>query len=694
MKTLPRFLSIHSLQWVVLILAAPLLTLVSCNKQEENPQDPSAGKTMEELVVSRNFSWATTRDVSVSVIARDNMDNSLPNVRFDLYTASPDSGGVILSSGVTDASGLWTVTQPLPTWMTRVTLTTNFLGLPNEGSFQIQGNKISTIFGGLVPNPVNLKNSRGILKSPMTGVYYMGTYNRLGVPNYLEPVNDPVTADLLNDMNASVPEQQPVPTYHPQYLANSAPNNIALTELCDVWVTYITEGAGWKNSVGYFSFETDNPPMTANDIDSIMIVFPNLSNVGANSSSTGYSGGGGLNPGNKVYLGRFPAGKTIGWVIFANGWNGSQVTTGNYMIFSLPSLNPEPNVSLKRHTILLRDAGRREIWFGFEDKRRDQGADQDFNDGIMIVKASPVTAINTDGMPGITTTQPDGDGDGVPDVFDDYPTDPTRAFDNWYPSKTGLGTLAFEDLWPGKGDYDFNDLVISYRFNQITNGSNKVVEVQAKLITEAMGASLHNAFGFQMQVPPSDIASVSGTSVIHGWISLAANNTETGQSKAVVIAYDDAYDRIPPPGIGVGTNTEPTAPYVTPDTMNINIMMTTPVSLADIGTPPYNPFIIVGGNRDMEVHLPDKPPTDKAGSAYFGTYDDDSQPAGGRYYKTKSNLPWAINIAEKFDYVIERVPVNEGYLKFNDWAESAGASYPDWYKDLGGYRDDTKIYTH
>ena len=96
----------------------------------------------------------------------------------------------------------------------------------------------------------------------------------------------------------------------------------------------------------------------------------------------------------------------------------------------------------------------------------------------------------------------------------------------------------------------------------------------------------------------------------------------------------------------------------------------------------------------MEIHLPDFPPTDKADVSLFGTDIDDSQPALGRYYKTKTNLPWAINILDKFNYVIEKTPVNEGFLKFNSWAESAGVNFPDWYKPVSGYRDDAKIYTH
>ena len=32
------------------------------------------------------------------------------------------------------------------------------------------------------------------------------------------------------------------------------------------------------------------------------------------------------------------------------------------------------------------------------------------------------------------------------------------------------------------------------------------------------------------------------------------------------------------------------------------------------------------------------------------------------------------------------------YLKLAEWAESGGSTYPDWYLDESGYRNDNHIY--
>ena len=214
------------------------------------------------------------------------------------------------------------------------------------------------------------------------------------------------------------------------------------------------------------------------------------------------------------------------------------------------------------------------------------------------------------------------------------------------------------------------------------------------VITEAMGAYMHNAFGFMMGCDAASVAMVSGIDLKHSLFSLAANNCESGQSKAVVIPYDDAFDRLPYPGTGIGVNTTPGAPYVVPDTMRLVITFTQPVVAATLGNPPYNPFMIVNQERGHEIHLTDNPPTDKANPALFGTGDDNSSIAASRYYKTASNHPWAINIAEKFSYMIEKNQIVTGYLKFGSWAESGGASFTDWYLPVSGYRDNSKIYTH
>ncbi len=303
-----------------------------------------------------------------------------------------------------------------------------------------------------------------------------------------------------------------------------------------------------------------------------------------------------------------------------------------------------------------------------------------------ITNTIPTSACNPQGVTPPSPC-PDTDGDGVTDCDDDYPDDPDRAYNSYT-----TGTAVYEDLWPSVGDYDMNDLVNYYKYNVVTNAQNKVVDIIAKFYVRAVGASFQNGFGFQLDnVLPSQIAMVSGYDVAPGSVSLNANGTENNQSKAVIIAWDNAENVINRAG-GAFYNTLVGSPTGTSDTVTITIHFNTLLSTTVVGTPPFNPFIIKDGDRAVEVHLPDYIPTSLADPSYFGTIDDNTSPAANRYYKTASDLPWAINIPANFDYPVEYTDILLAYNHFADWAQSGGVIHPDWYMDLPGYRNNANIY--
>lgn len=287
----------------------------------------------------------------------------------------------------------------------------------------------------------------------------------------------------------------------------------------------------------------------------------------------------------------------------------------------------------------------------------------------------------------------DKDGDGVADMDDTYPEDPARAFKNSYPA-TGFGSLAFEDLWPSKGDYDFNDLVVDYGFSIATNADNKVTEVLAKFVVKAIGAGYANGFGFQLpgaKLKSSDIQ-VEGSKLFDNYITLNENGTEAKQDKITIIVFDNAYSVMSIPE-GRYLNVQPDVAYVEPDTVFINMGFTPGVyTIDELELNKFNPFLIINKIRGNEVHLPNYAPTSLVDASKFGTVDDRSDPNSGFYYKTVGNLPWAINIASSFDYTIENAIITTGHLKFKEWAESSGVNFSDWYLNKPDYRNESSIY--
>ncbi len=289
--------------------------------------------------------------------------------------------------------------------------------------------------------------------------------------------------------------------------------------------------------------------------------------------------------------------------------------------------------------------------------------------------------------------QQDSDNDGIIDELDDYPNDPDAAFDVYTPSALGMGTLAFEDLWPLQGDYDFNDMVVGYRFINVMNSSNKSVRLEIELVLRAVGAANHNGFGIELPFNKSDIASVSGHRLNGNLISLDGNGLEANQSKAVVIVFNDTFDHLSPSGTDKFVNTVDSERKSEEVTFNIIVNFIAPIDASQMSEAPFNPFIFSSYERGREIHLSGKKPTDLVNNAYFGSDEDDTIPALGKYYQNDTNMPWALNVIHNFRYPIEKKRIDKAYNKFSDWGMSEGILYTDWYGDNSGYRNTSNIYS-
>ena len=287
----------------------------------------------------------------------------------------------------------------------------------------------------------------------------------------------------------------------------------------------------------------------------------------------------------------------------------------------------------------------------------------------------------------------DADGDGVPDTQDEYPNDKYRAYNNYYPA-TGFGTVAFEDNWPAYGDYDLNDLVMGYKFKIVSNAQRNVVEIFNTMLLRANGAGMENGFGYQLPaVNPGSIRAVTGAGNQSGY-TISDNGTETGNpTKATIIVFDKSHQYMNE------WNTEKGVPPVPDVQFDIYLEFMKngvagaagTITVSNLNIAQWNPFLVANGQRGREIHLPNYLPTDLADQSLFGTGDDDTQT--GKYYKSKTNLPWALDIYGAFDYPAEHMDISQTYLHFGAWVESSGANFKDWYSNTGaGYRDDAKIY--
>ncbi|QJD95795.1 LruC domain-containing protein [Mucilaginibacter robiniae] len=688
------------------VLLAGILAFSSCKKDKN--QDTSA----TSKIAPDGFTYVTSKNVKLNLTLQANNSEPLAGVVVSVYL--PTNTTDVIFKGVTDKSGVLQATLNVPASTSTLVIDPAYVGLIRDAQAVISSsNSITATIGGktgfsgdiqaqditTTANGTALSTNRTTSATSSPTIVYPSPYTsssqavvntstypfKLGRPVYLESTPDVIDASLLSYINASLPEGSPLTKTHPEYLSTSATPNLNVTATSDVWITFVSEGAGLVSSLGYYTYTTGNPPTSTADIDKITLIFPNASAVGS---------AGGLNSGDKVKLGRFSAGTSIGFVLLQNSWSTtSGVITNTVKFYSDYALNPETTTATKKHTVTLYDDVHKVFLIGFEDLNRQTESDNDFNDVVIYASSNPVSGISTNGVSTVDKAG-DSDGDGVLDAQDAFPNDATRAYISYYPSASTYANIAFEDNWPLKGDYDLNDLVVNYRYTFENNASNKVVDFKGEYSIAAAGASFHNGFGVQLPIAASAVSSVTGQKAISNYITMASNGVESGQSKAVIIPFDNHEALIKNPDGSYLINTLASKDKVTSDVATVQVNLTSPVDQASLLPASFNPFLISNLRRGYEVHLPGFAPTDKATTKLFGTDDDSSVPSSSKYYISKENWPWAIQFTSTFNYPYEGVSIDKAFLHFSDWAGIGGTSYTDWYSNTAaGYRDASKIYS-
>ncbi len=61
----------------------------------------------------------------------------------------------------------------------------------------------------------------------------------------------------------SLPKGYPVPTYNLHYISLGCDVDVQLVGEVEVWVTFVDEGAGYKNVLGFYTYDINNQSSTA-----------------------------------------------------------------------------------------------------------------------------------------------------------------------------------------------------------------------------------------------------------------------------------------------------------------------------------------------------------------------------------------------------------------------------------------------
>lgn len=262
-----------------------------------------------------------------------------------------------------------------------------------------------------------------------------------------------------------------------------------------------------------------------------------------------------------------------------------------------------------------------------------------------------------------------------------------NAFDGiksvaYFPSQKSCGTLLFEDMWPVKGDYDFNDVAVWYQIrlsskkdkNQALEEENEIQDVKKVEIAvrlNALGGDYPCQFCLQFGEDSDEIKQIEVESKGSGqciW-------ENEGKKEDAIFVFDW-------PGIKTERfyNTENVIGNA--ELENNWVVLTIWLGEEDVDFDDFD-FFIRRTDNQYEIHLKGYEPTDEFEHAYKDIVKEnrDSLKQDDDYaYSTWDNYVWGINVPWAINHAKENVDFCTAYDDFAVWILSNGKSAQNWYK--------------
>lgn len=628
-----RILQNKNLKPAISIVCAMVLSLSSC-VQKIDLSEGDIGKEDETILKENFFDFNTIEDFSMQINY-----GYQGAITFSLYDVYPmelveDSwdmkeGLLPIYSAVTNENGVFSKSVKLPAYHDKLWLMTEHLLIASPIEIDAKNGIINFDYA-------NYKHSLATTRSNITpstllaGYETLGDWNEEGIPNYLLAEKTEIPDAFLkrcNTLASSVAmDQTPLLDKHPELTATGT-NDMMITKTTGLVATYFKSTSGWENMVAYYTYQ-DGEEMDLDKLANLKktILFPRYSSKAPQSLLGEQVQIKYWNKETEAYEDEFPAGTRIGWVLLGMGWT----TNSPRIRYSNPAFNSDNT----QRSVLLSDPELDNCFF----MAMEDNVDYRFNDALFAIIASQSNSVEQTPI--------------IPDQVD--------KGEVFYKIS---GSLAYEDNWPVKGDYDMNDVVMNFISTVVKEkDTDKVVRTTSTFTAVNNGAMYTNGFGFQLD----NILSRQVTSLTISFNgNIISEEFEEGTDKPVVILFDDIRSYLNKPFTVVIEYSKFTNGGV----------------FEENALPPYNPFVFSQG-REREIHLAGYKPTSKADASLRGTKDDISMDDNGNemYYTAKDNMPYGLYISGSyFNYPAENEDIRDKYPHFEDWVKSFGQEYKDWY---------------
>lgn len=634
------------------------------NSQIAPPPDPEFNK----------FDYTTTKPYTLTIDYGD-MGGLPANVYFELYDTCPvkenESGtsyvkvdGLMpIYAGYTDEKGHFSASVELPSYLGKAYVYTPAFYAQTLMEAVGSGDTLaaSAVSGGSeVAGTAPTRAAYTSLAIDQDGwKTWLGTYDpTFGFVDYA--YTGELSATNYTDLFKAHASVFDTTKSCPQEYRSS--RDLYLEKSAEVVITLLGGSTCWNSSMGYYYYKSGEKPQSLAEANVVMI-FPNTQDGGWSNKPAVAKQYKGVERGTAVQLIYYPgiadgsdAGATtvfpedyrIGFVLATNAWTNRlpgfnsnkkyrAATSDGLSVNNAGVAYQAPRTAVFRYTD--ESKGINSVLFSFEDHTYDDN----FSDVVFTMTSNPVDAVVD--IPSVDVT------------------------DNKKTARLLRGVYAFEDLWPSRGDYDMNDVMVRSDYEKVFDEKGIYEE---SFLFKTFANYAGNANGLAVTLTGAS----AGADLVYSVLNPGAaefESAEFGRDGDVVLLTPNVKEQM-------GAVYKVTAKYASP------------IAETSVGAP--RPFIYrterdgVGAGRRWEVHIPYEAPSAQAEMSFFGTGDDKSVPAKNIYYVRAENYPFAFflagatneDVARLLDRSNEKVPIDQVYSGYSGWVTSEGTQNSDWYK--------------
>jgi len=238
---------------------------------------------------------------------------------------------------------------------------------------------------------------------------------------------------------------------------------------------------------------------------------------------------------------------------------------------------------------------------------------------------------------------------------------------NYFPSASAFYVVGYEDLYPVKGDYDFNDLTVAYRVQFGLNADGDVVAIQGLAYLVTRGSAYSHDWRLKISLP-ADAAGALACVTYPDYRNPAASQAcSTGDPASHsgnldITVFSDTRAVFPDPAGSLFVNTQElySAPwylrFFEGPKSEFSLQFTTPVPLAGIQAAPFDPYLYVRDTGRL-VRLMEVDPA----------------------YQDSNGYPFGMLLTVDWKPPLEFTDTSAAYPLFQDFVISEGRSSTDWY---------------